>query len=106
MSSIARSAAALAFSAMLAGAWGAAYAGAGHSSDDDGHHSPSVMSSNMPSNMPSTMIDSMRESGMEIMKVMTMRRCAVPSPKAWIPAANSSTQACRDGRWLRRISLT
>ena len=52
-SSIARSAAALAFSAMLAGAWGAAYAGAGHSSDDDGHDKPSTM--------PSNMVDSMRE---------------------------------------------
>lgn len=49
MSSIPRSAAALIFSAILAGAWGAAYAGAGHSSDDDGHDNPS------------TMIESMRE---------------------------------------------
>ncbi len=53
MSSIARSAAAVVFSAMLAGASGAAYAGAGHSSNDDGHKSPSTMES--------TMVDSMRE---------------------------------------------
>lgn len=57
MSSIARAAAAIVFSAMLAGAWGPAYAGAGHSSDDDGHDNPSAM----PSTMPSNMIDSMRE---------------------------------------------
>ncbi len=57
MSSIARSAAAIVFSAMLAGASGPAYAGAGHSSDDDGHGNPSAM----PSTMPSTMIESMRE---------------------------------------------
>ncbi len=47
MSSIPRSAAALIFSAMLAGAWGAAYAGAGHSSDDDGHDNPSAMIESM-----------------------------------------------------------
>ncbi len=47
MSSIARSAAAVVFSAMLAGAWGPAYAGAGHSSDDDGHDNPSAMIESM-----------------------------------------------------------
>ncbi len=47
MSSIPRSAAALIFSAMLAGAWGPAYAGAGHSSDDDGHDNPSAMIESM-----------------------------------------------------------
>jgi len=47
MSSIPRSAAALIFSAMLAGAWGAAYAGAGHSSDDDGHDNPAAMIESM-----------------------------------------------------------
>ena len=47
MSSIARMAAALVFSAMLAGAWGPAYAGAGHSSDDDGHDNPSAMIESM-----------------------------------------------------------
>ena len=47
MSSIARSAAAVVFSAMLAGAWGPAFAGAGHSSDGDGHDNPSSMIESM-----------------------------------------------------------
>ena len=47
MSSIAQTAAALIFSAMLAGTWAAAYAGGSHSSDDDGHDNPSAMIESM-----------------------------------------------------------